>query len=274
LAETLINKGFQPFFIYRKIELGAVLGAVLIVFLSINELVFLIIHYQINHAMKLCSFALLLCFFPLFVKSQTKSIHLVKYEATINPIFSKVSKKINFFLGKVSIIDSPKSVIFLKIDISDRKSELVGSGGSVGLGGGMFGNGYSGIAGGLLGSSFSSSKQFLYRNTTGTIILNKIQFDTLFSYFTKVNELIRSQSDEPKFYDISYNFGIENLEINLELAKKNYSENAYSNGAYNTYIDKQVYLKIDESIFGFKEDEFVKLFNEVITKIKTNWVQD
>jgi hypothetical protein len=27
MAETLINKGFQPFFIYSKIELGAVLGA-------------------------------------------------------------------------------------------------------------------------------------------------------------------------------------------------------------------------------------------------------
>jgi hypothetical protein len=231
--------------------------------------------YQINHSMKLPLFTLL-CLFPLFVKSQTKSIHLVKYEATINPIFSKVSKKINFFLGKVSIIDSPKSVIFLKIDISDRKSELVGSGGSVGLGGGMFGNGYSGIAGGLLGSSFSSSKQFLYRNTTGTIILNKIQFDTLFSYFTKVNELIRSESDEPKFYDISYNFSIENLELNLEFTKKFYSENADTNGdrANNTYIDKQVYFKIDESIFGFKEDEFVKLFKEVITKIKTNWVQN
>ena len=273
MAENLTTKGFQPFFIYSEIELGAVLGALLLFFLSINELVFLIMQNQITYSMKL-PFFILLCLFPLFVESQTKSIHLVKYEATINPIFSKVSKKINFFLGKVSIIDSPKSVIFLKIDISDRKSELVGSGGSVGLGGGMFGNGNSGIAGGLLGTSFSSSKQFLFRNTTGTIILNKLQFDTLFSYFTKVNELISSQSDEPKFYDISYNFSIENLEINLELAKKNYSENAYSNGAYNTYIDKQVYLKIDESIFGFKEDEFVKLFNEVITKIKTNWVQN
>ncbi len=216
---------------------------------------------------------LFLISFPGLAKSQTKSAHLVRHEVTINPIFSKVLKKINFSLDKVSIIDSPKSIIFLKIDIADRKSELVGSAGSVGMSGNMFGSGNAGIVGGLIGSSFNSSKQYLYRNTTGTIILNKKQFDTLFTYFSKISELIKSNSDEPKFYDISYYFAIENFEINLEFAKKYYTENdTFSdNRTNNTYIEKYVYFKIDDSIFGFKEDEFLKLFKEVIAKIKVNW---
>ena len=219
------------------------------------------------------SFLIFFLWFPILVHSQTKSAHLVRYEASINPIFSKVFKKINFSLDKVSLIDSPTSIIFLKIDISDRKSELVGSAGSVGLGGNMFGYGNAGIIGGLIGSSFNSSKQYLYRNTTGTIILNKLQFDTLFNYFSKMSELIKSNSDEPKLYDISYNFAIENFEINLEFTKKNYTENdSFSdNRTNNTYIEKYVYFKIDDSIFGFKEDEFLKLFNEVVINIKGNW---
>ncbi len=216
---------------------------------------------------------LLVFSFPLLAQSQTKSAHLVRYEASINPIFSKVLKKINFSLDKVSLIDSTKSIIFLKIDIADRKSELVGSAGSVGLSGNMFGSGGAGIIGGLIGSSFNSSKQYLYRNTTGSIIINKPQFDTLFAYFSKISELIKSNSDEPKFYDISYNFAVDKLEINLEFTKKKYTENdSFSeNRTNNTYIEKYVYFKIDDSIFGFKEDEFIKIFNEEIAKIKLTW---
>jgi hypothetical protein len=149
----------------------------------------------------------------------------------------------------------------------------VGSAGSVGLSGNMFGSGGAGIIGGLIGSSFNSSKQYLYRNTTGSIIINKPQFDTLFAYFSKISELIKSNSDEPKFYDISYNFAVDKLEINLEFTKKNYTENdSFSeNRTNNTYIEKYVYFKIDDSIFGFKEDEFIKIFNEEIAKIKLTW---
>jgi hypothetical protein len=208
-----------------------------------------------------------------FANSQIKSIHLVKHEASINPLFSKVSRKINFVLDKVSIIDSPKSIIFFKIDIYDRKSELVGSAGSLGMGGNMIGYGGSGVIGGLLGSSFNSTKQYLYKNTTGTIILNKQQFDTLYTYFGKIKELIKSNSDEPKLYDISYNFNVDQLEINLEFVRKfNETGDSFNQDITNKVsIDKNVYLKIDESIFGFKESEFLKLTDELFPNIKNNW---
>jgi hypothetical protein len=209
----------------------------------------------------------------LFANSQIKSIHLVKHEASINPLFSKVSRKINFVLDKVSIIDSPKSIIFLKIDIYDRKSELVGSAGSVGLGGNMIGYGGSGIIGGLIGSSFNSTKQYLYKNTTGTILLNKQQFDTLYNYLGKIKELIKSNSDEPKLYDISYNFNVDLLEINLEFVRKfNEQDDSFSQNIINKVsVDKNVYLKIDESIFGFKESEYLKIFDDLFSTIKSTW---
>jgi len=209
----------------------------------------------------------------LFANSQIKSIHLVKHEASINPLFSKVSRKINFVLDKVSIIDSPKSIIFLKIDIYDRKSELVGSAGSVGLGGNMIGYGGSGIIGGLIGSSFNSTKQYLFKNTTGTILLNKQQFDTLYNYLGKIKELIKSNSDEPKLYDISYNFNVDLLEINLEFVRKfNEQDDSFSQNIINKVsVDKNVYLKIDESIFGFKESEYLKIFDDLFSTIKSTW---
>lgn len=210
---------------------------------------------------------------PVFANSQIKSIHLVKYEASINPLFSKVSRKINFVLDKVSVIDSSRSILFLKIDIYDRKSELVGSAGSVGMGGNLIGYGGSGIIGGLIGSSFNSTKQYLYKNTTGTIILNKQQFDSLYTYFGKMKELIKSNSDEPKLYDISYNFNVDLLEINLEFVRKfNEQDDSFSQNINNKFsVEKNVYLKIDESIFGFKESEYLKIFDDLFSTIKSTW---
>ena len=59
--------------------------------------------------------------------SQIMSLHLLRYEKSINPLFSKKSKTILITFDKNTLIDSPKIFNYLfKVDISDRKSELTG----------------------------------------------------------------------------------------------------------------------------------------------------
>lgn len=208
---------------------------------------------------------------PLLTYSQTKSVHLVKYEDNINPIFSKVSKKINISLDKLSVIDSPQSIILLKIDINDRKSELVGSGNNFGIGGGYASMNNDGILVNALASSLSSSKQYSFRNTIGSKILNRKQFDTLFNYCDKIIELMK-ESKESAVFDINYFFNLENLEINLESNRKiSVESDANLNRRDKVIIERNVYLKIDDSIFGFKEDDFKTLYNNVLINIKNNW---
>lgn len=207
----------------------------------------------------------------MFTFGQTKSVHLVKYEDNINPIFSKVSKRINISLDKLSYIDSIKSIVLLKIDINDRKSELISSVSGIGVGGGYASFNGDGLLVNALASSLSSSKQFSFKNTVGSKILNRKQFDTLFNYFETIIKLMKD-SKESEVYDISYYFNIENLEINLETNRKIIIESdANLNRNNKVLVERNIYLKIDESIFGFKEDEFRKLYENVFINIKNNW---
>ena len=127
---------------------------------------------------------------PLFGYTQTMSIHLVKYEGNINPIFSKTLKRINISFDKNSFIDSSSFELVCKIDISDRKSELSGVQNDINLGGGISSIRNRGIVGGILSSSLGSSKQYSFRNTMGFALLNKSQFDSLYLFSQKVMKIL------------------------------------------------------------------------------------
>ena len=69
----------------------------------------------------------IITFFNTIANAQIMSLHLLKYEKSMNPLFSKKSKSILVTFDKNSLIDSPQVFNYLfKVDIYDRKSELTG----------------------------------------------------------------------------------------------------------------------------------------------------
>jgi hypothetical protein len=196
--------------------------------------------------------------------SQIMSEHIYKYENSINPIFSKVSKQILVTFDKNSLIDTnSKFVYILKIDISDRKSELTGISNGSNFNS-LSGFGSYGVMGGVLASGFSSQKQFSFKNTNGFILFNKLSFDSLHAYTKKIIEIIDSKKG-PQNYNSSYYFKVDKLELSLEIEQKNFTN-------VNDYIiTKNILMKIDESVFIFTDEEFKKLYKETFSNIKGMW---
>lgn len=209
-----------------------------------------------------CIFFLLI--FASSAFSQIMSEHIYKYENSINPIFSKVSKQILVTFDKNSLIDTnSKFVYILKIDISDRKSELTGISNGSNFNS-ISGFGSYGVMGGVLASGFSSQKQFSFKNTNGFILFNKLSFDSLNAYSKKIIEIIDSKKG-PQNYNSSYYFKVDKLELSLEIEQKNFTN-------VNDYvITKNILMKIDESVFIFTDEEFKKLYKETFSNIKGMW---
>ena len=96
-----------------------------------------------------------------FSFSQIETTHLIKYEKIINPLFSKKLNQILVNFDKVNQIDSPNnSFNYLKIDISERKSELNGVVNDFSLGSAISSFNNYGLVGGLLASSFNTSSDY------------------------------------------------------------------------------------------------------------------
>ena len=209
-----------------------------------------------------CIFFLLILASSAF--SQIMSEHIYKYENSINPIFSKVSKQILVTFDKNSLIDTnSKFVYILKIDISDRKSELTGISNGSNFNS-ISGFGSYGVMGGVLASGFSSQKQFSFKNTNGFILFNKLSFDSLNAYSKKIIEIIDSKKG-PQNYNSSYYFKVDKLELSLEIEQKNFTN-------VNDYvITKNILMKIDESVFIFTDEEFKNLYKETFSNIKGMW---
>ena len=196
--------------------------------------------------------------------SQIMSEHIYKYENSINPFFSKVSKKILVTFDKNTLIDtSSKFTFILKIDISDMKSELTGINAGTNFNGISGFSNYS-VMGGILSSGFSSQKQYSFKNTNGYVLFNKSNFDSLYTYSNKIVEIIESRKG-PQNYNTSYYFKIDKLELSLEIEKQ--GENSNVDFAFS----KTIFLKIDESIFIFTNEEFKKLYLETLSDIKGMW---
>jgi hypothetical protein len=196
--------------------------------------------------------------------SQIMSEHIYKYENSINPIFSKVSKQILITFDKNSLIDTNSKFIYiLKIDISDRKSELTGISNGTNFNS-LSGFGSYGVMGGVLASGFSSQKQFSFKNTNGFVLFNKLSFDSLNGYSKKIIEIIDSKKG-PQNYNSSYYFKVDKLELSLEIEQKDFIN-------INDYvITKNILMKIDESVFIFTDEEFKKLYKETLSNIKGMW---
>lgn len=201
------------------------------------------------------------------VYSQIEVTHLIKFEKTINPIFSKKLNQIIINFERSNVIDSPhKSIKYLKIEISDRKSELNGSVNDFNLGGTIASINNYGIIGGLLSSSISNSKFFSYRNTNGSVVLNKKQFDTLFNYLVKINQVINNLRNINLNNEKTYLFQVDKININLEIKSLRSGELMDT-----TNIDNKVIFKIDESIFIFTENEFDELLKNTFQFISNSW---
>lgn len=185
--------------------------------------------------------------------SQIMSEHIYKYENSINPIFSNTSKQILITFDKNSLIDASNEFNYLfKIDISDRKSELSGISATSGFG----------VLGGILASGFSSSRQISFKNTNGYVLLNKNSFDSLIKYSNKIIEIMKAKS-VPQNFNSSYFFKVDKLEMSLEI------EQTKTDIEY--LITKNVYLKIDDSVFVLTDEEFKKLYKETFINIKGMW---
>ena len=123
--------------------------------------------------------------------AQIMSLHMLKYEKSINPLFSKKSKSILVTFDKNSLIDSPQVYNYLfKVDISDRKSELIGVANDFNISGAVTAINRYGVLGGVLASSFNTSKQFSYKNTNGYVILDRPSFDSLINFSEKLINII------------------------------------------------------------------------------------
>ncbi len=210
-------------------------------------------------------------FFALFVLislsgyNQILSTHLIKYENSINPLFSKKSKQISITFDENNIIDSAFKFYVFKVDISDRKAELNGISNDINIGAAVTGIQNYGILGGLISAGLSSSKQFSLRNTNGFVLFDKNKFDSLYKISTKLIEIMKSTKGLQN-YAKTYFYQVDKLQISLEVDLADIEYNSEIRG--NTYsVNKTVLFKIDESIFLFTEEEFNKLYNEVFINV-------
>ncbi len=205
--------------------------------------------------------------------SQIMSTHLLSYSNSINPIFSKKSKSINLSFDKIKLLDTvSEEKYILKIDISDRKSELSGISNDFNLAGGVAALNNYGLLGGALALGLNSSKQFSIKNTNGSVALNHSKFDSLFKFSNRIVKLIDSGlSLDP--ISITYYFKVDNIEMSLEVDQTiSSSQKMDVNGNRIVAIsDKKVFLKIDESIFIMSDSEFKKFTNETLVSINEIW---
>lgn len=208
--------------------------------------------------------------------SQFETTHLLKYEKTINPLFSKKLNQIIVNFEKSNLIDSPQnSFKYIKIDISDRKSELNGVVNDFNLGGAVTAVNNYGIIGGLLASSFSSSKYYSFKNTNGFIVLNKIQFDTLLKYSAKISQIIKSLKSTNLNNEKTYYFQLDKILLTLEvgLNKDNYT-NSFGSAVENITQKFNIIFKIDESVFVFTDNEFDEFLLNSLIPIASIWGND
>lgn len=214
-------------------------------------------------------FCLLL--FQYTINAQVLSLHLVKYEKSINPAFSNEMKKISITFDKNTLIDSPQVFnLLFKIDISDRKSEFSGVSNEKNITGAVSAIARYGVLGGVLASGFSSSKQYSIRNTNGYVILDKPGFDSLIKYSKKIFEIIEELKPLQQFSK-TYFFKIDKLELSLEIEKR-LETSTYTYGqATAGDIDKTIFLKIDESIFILTIDDFKSIYNEALLTTLALW---
>ncbi len=216
------------------------------------------------------SILLFLLFISLNSTAQLLSTHLYNYENTINPLFSKVNKKITITFDSNSYLDSIGNNFYVfKFDISDKKTELKGITNDINLTNTAVAINNGGLIGGLLSVGLSSSKQYSILNTNGVVFFNKKQFDSLVNFISKINELIKSNKT-PVFYDKSYFFKIDKLELWLEVAKKtDYNDNTKTKSFYNDFT---ILFKIDNSVFIMDKDEIENFNNGCIKEIKEMWL--
>jgi hypothetical protein len=211
-------------------------------------------------------FFLSLFLFSSFVGfNQIMSTHLLKYENSINPLFSKKSKQISITFDENNIIDSAFKFYVFKIDISDRKAELNGISNDINIGAALSGIQNYGIIGGLISTGLSSSKQFTIRNTNGFVVFDKNKFDSLYKVSKKLIEIMKLTKGLQN-YAKTYFYQIDKLQISLEVDLADIDYNTEIRG--NTYsVKKTVLFKIDESIFLFTEEEFIKLYSDVLVNV-------
>lgn len=215
---------------------------------------------------------LIITLFNTIANSQIMSLHLLKSEKSMNPLFSKKSKQIIISFDKNSLIDSPETYNYLfKIDISDRKSELTGVDNDLNIGGALTAINRYGVLGGVLASSFNTSKHYSYRNTNGNVILDKLSFDSLINYSEKIINIM-DVIKPPQNFSSSYFYKVDKLELSLEIEQNVQASYTYfDKESSKNKLDKRIFLKIDESIFAYSEDEFREFYKLTLLKTKSLW---
>lgn len=214
---------------------------------------------------------LIITLFNTIANAQIMSLHLLKYEKSMNPLFSKKSKSILVTFDKNSLIDSPQVYNYLfKVDISDRKSELTGVANDFNISGAVTAINRYGILGGVLASSFNTSKQFSYRNTNGYVILDRQSFDSLINFSEKLIDII-DNFKLPINFNKSYFYKVDKLELSLEI-QQNIETYTNTTGQSSSYkLDKTFFLKIDESIYAFSVEEFKEFYNSSLLVTQSLW---
>lgn len=213
----------------------------------------------------------IITFFNTIANAQIMSLHLLKYEKSMNPLFSKKSKSILVTFDKNSLIDSPQIFNYLfKVDISDRKSELTGVANDFNVSGALTAINRYGILGGVLASSFNTSKQFSYRNTNGYVILDRQSFDSLINFSEKLIDII-DNFKLPINFNKSYFYKVDKLELSLEI-QQNIETYTNTTGQSSSYkLGKTFFLKIDESIYVFSVEEFKEFYNSSLLSTQSLW---
>ena len=214
---------------------------------------------------------LIITLFNTIANAQIMSLHLLKYEKSMNPLFSKKSKSILVTFDKNSLIDSPQVYNYLfKVDITDRKSELTGVANDFNISGAVTAINRYGILGGVLASSFNTSKQFSYRNTNGYVILDRQSFDSLINFSEKLIDII-DNFKLPINFNKSYFYKVDKLELSLEI-QQNIETYTNTTGQSSSYkLDKTFFLKIDESIYAFSVEEFKEFYNSSLLVTQSLW---
>jgi hypothetical protein len=206
-----------------------------------------------------------------FSYSQIETTHLIKYEKIINPLFSKKLNQIVVNFDKINQIDSPNnSFNYLKIDISERKSELNGTINDFSLGSAISSFNNYGLIGGLLASSFNTSKVYSYKNTNGFVIFNKIKFDTLLNICGKISQINKSIKNKTLNNEKSYFFQVDKITITLEitLVKTNYTNESRTSEFEQS---RNIIFKIDDSVFIFTDSEFEEFLLESLLPVGSIW---
>lgn len=204
-------------------------------------------------------YLLLLIVMPFLGNSQIVTEHLLEYNKSYNPLFSKEKGSMNLKLELIYSLGKKDSTMLFTMDISQRKIKLEGTTNSVNSATAISAMNRYGLIG-ALGLGLSSSKTYSFNDAKGICYLDFKSFDSLIVSLSAIDDFFRYPSSPPKTLVFTTNKIVIGADMSMSVA---------SDGK-TISLEKAFYTQIDDSIYKLSESDYNE-FKETLLKIKKVW---